>query len=193
MRPETIEKYRNAIANVYSSIQKGEKILQKDFLYKYSISKSFFTFIQYELKLIEATSTLQIYRWLSPSNDFISLSKKYIQAVSDRNFKYRQVRMEKLHSKPVKVDIKSYIDNDPDKTISVTSRPLIDYAQKKEELKPELVKQFLDKSNILPIELSKLEARVLLVLLQQFAEDHEYNEFKNFIERISDKVFSKLY
>jgi hypothetical protein len=198
MRPETIEKYRNAIANVYNSIQKGEKIIRKDLVHKYELNTSFLSLIQYHTNYIEQTSTKNIFKWIGPSNpDFWQLSKKYCETVINKNLASKQKNIGKLKSKSTKIDVGDYVKNDPDKIYpsskleGVNSR--LSTIQSKEELKPETVKQFLEKSNVLPIELTKLEARVLLVLLQQFAEENEFSEFKNFIERISDKVFSKLY
>lgn len=182
MRVETIDKHQKALVDVYGAIRRGDRISLSDVSRKHKINSGFGSILQYDLKVIEPTKQPKVFKWLSNEHDFRELAKKILETHAIRKSAYKA---KKLKEKKDTETTTSKVTNSDEiqKLVSLPYKVSIEKVYIEEKLNP----------NLIPLQITKLEGRVLLVLLQQFNEIDEMNEFHNFIDKISDKLFNQLY
>jgi hypothetical protein len=190
MQNSTIEKYRKALVDIYSMIRNGHKIHFPTFTQKHHIGCNFRSQL-IRGKFIEETGEKEIYRWkwCNGNPDFLSIAKEYVSFQNNNSRSYYKSKNKPTLIVPGKVseNLSQQLAIELKSTSQAESIPITETIGLTSQLSSIIV------SNEFDIRFSKLEGRVLVLLLQEMNENPEYILYKHFIERISTKLFDQVF
>lgn len=208
LKPLQVDKYRKAILDLYLKIREDEKVVLANFCKEHQISSSLGTLLIRLGVMEKSLSKAGYFIWKIPGNpNFFGIAEKALRLQNEQQTLLKRKSLERLKDKNSHPtigriqQISPSLQKEKVKKEDLFIKEEIESIDKSEE--QEIEKAFLNRQikdsnnkinyhNTFNLELTKLEGRVLVLLLESMEKSPELEIYSSFLDRISYKIFENL-